>query len=154
MADKQGTVLATGLRVAVLVARFNSAVTEPLLAGALDAFERHGGRREDVDVVRVPGAYELPVVARRLAASGRYDALVALAAVIRGATAHFDYICSAANDGLSRVALETGVPVGFGVLTTETMEQATDRAGGKAGNKGAEALLSAVEVANLFKTLD
>lgn len=150
---KEGQLIATGLRLALLVARFNSVVTERLLEGALDAFLRHGGRAEDVEVVRVPGAFELPLVAKRLAKTGRYDGLVALAAVIRGDTPHFEYVSAAATNGLSAVALETGVPVGFGVLTTETLEQAFDRAGGKGGNKGAGALLTTIETANLLKAL-
>jgi 6,7-dimethyl-8-ribityllumazine synthase len=150
---KEGQLIATGLRIALLVARFNSVVTERLLDGALDAFLRHGGRAEDIEVVRVPGAFELPVVAKRMAKSGRYDGLVALAAVIRGDTPHFEYVSSAATNGLSAVALETGVPVGFGVLTTETLEQAIERAGSKGGNKGSEALLTAIETVNLLKAL-
>jgi 6,7-dimethyl-8-ribityllumazine synthase len=153
MGKKEGRVLASGLKVAILVTRFNQYVTERLLEGALDAFERHGGKAADVDVVRVPGAFELPLAAKRLAGGGRYDALVALAAVIRGETPHFEYVSSAATTGLTQVALESGVPVGFGVLTTDTLEQAVERAGAKAGNKGAEALLSAVEMANLMKEL-
>ena len=126
---------------------------ERLLEGARDAFLRYGGAPEQVDVVRVAGSLELPLVVQKLAASGRYDAVVALAAVIRGATPHFEYVSSAATSGLAQVALETGVPVGFGVLTTDTLEQAVDRAGAKAGNKGAGALLTAVEMANLLKAL-
>lgn len=154
MATREGGVVATGMKVAIAVSRFNQYVTERLLEGALDAFRRNGGNPEDADVVRVPGAFELPLVVKKLAASGRYDAVVALAAVIRGATAHFEYVSSAATSGLTTVALETGVPVGFGVLTTDTLEQAVDRAGAKAGNKGAEALLTAVEMANLLKAMD
>jgi 6,7-dimethyl-8-ribityllumazine synthase len=154
MATKEGRLKADGLKIAILVSRFNQFVTERLLEGALDAYQRMGGAREDVDVVRLPGAFEMPVVARRLAQGGRYQALVALAAVIRGATPHFEYVSSAATRGLSQVALETGVPVGFGVLTTETVEQAIDRAGAKAGNKGAEAMLTAIEMANLMQELE
>lgn len=154
MATMEGRLIASGLRVAVLVSRFNQFVTERLVEGALDAFTRHGGDPEAVDVVRVPGAFEMPVAAKRLAATGRYDALVALAAVIRGETAHFEYVASSATSGLAQLALETGLPIGYGVLTTESVEQAVDRAGAKVGNKGAEAMLSAIEMANLLKEID
>lgn len=154
MTPKEGMLLATGLKVAIAVARFNQFVTDRLLDGAVDAFTRHGGNAADLEVVRVPGAFELPLAARRLAAGGRYDAVVALGAVIRGDTPHFDYVSSSATNGLAAVMNETGVPVGFGLLTTNTVEQAIDRAGAKAGNKGSEAMLTAVEMANLLKTLD
>lgn len=153
MATYEGQLVATGLKVAIVTSRFNQYVTDRLLEGATDAFVRHGGAEGDLDVVRVPGAFELPLAAKRLAATGRYDALVALAAVIRGATAHFEHVATAATGGLSSVMLESGVPVGFGVLTTETVEQAVDRAGAKLGNKGAEAMLTAIEMANLLKAL-
>ena len=149
----QGGLVATGLKVAIVVARFNEFVTERLLEGALDVHQRLGGAAADVQVIRVPGAFEMPVAVQKLAASGRYDAVVALAAVIRGATPHFDYVCSTASAGLAAVARETGVPVGFGMLTTETVEQAIDRAGAKAGNKGAESMQTAIEMANLLKQL-
>ncbi len=154
MADKQGALNASELKIAIVVARFNQFVTDRLLNGALNVFQRHGGEPAAVDVIHVPGAFELPLAANRLASSGRYDALVALAAVIRGATPHFDYVCSAASVGLSRAAQGTGVPIAFGVLTTDTLEQAIDRAGGKAGNKGTEAMTTAIEMANLLKALD
>ena len=154
MPEKQGALIATGLKVAIVVARFNQFITERLLDGALDAFRRHGGAEADVQVIRVPGAFELPLAVQRLAASGRYQAVVALAAVIRGATPHFEYVASAATSGLAQAMRESGVPVGFGVLTTETVEQAIDRAGAKAGNKGCEAMLTAIEMANLLKQLD
>jgi 6,7-dimethyl-8-ribityllumazine synthase len=154
MPDKQGSLIATGLKVAVVVARFNQFITERLLDGALDAYRQHGGAAADVEVIRVPGAFELPLAVQRLAQGGRYQAIVALAAVIRGATPHFEYVSSAASGGLAQVMRETGVPVGFGVLTTDTVEQAIDRAGAKAGNKGCEAMLTAIEMANLLKTLD
>ncbi len=154
MTPKEGTLLATGLKLAIVVARFNQFITDRLLEGATDAFVRHGGGPQDLEVVRVPGAFELPLAVRRLAESGRYDAVVALGAVIRGDTPHFDYVSSAATSGLAAVMNETGVPVGFGVLTTNTVEQAVDRAGAKAGNKGAEATMTAIEMANLLKTLD
>jgi 6,7-dimethyl-8-ribityllumazine synthase len=154
MTPKEGTLLAAGLKLAIVVARFNQFITDRLLDGATDAFLRHGGSVQDLEVVRVPGAFELPLAVRRLAEGGRFDAVVALGAVIRGETPHFDYVSSAAASGLAAVMNETGVPVGFGVLTTNTVEQAVDRAGAKAGNKGAEATLTAIEMANLLKTLD
>jgi 6,7-dimethyl-8-ribityllumazine synthase len=154
MTPKEGTLLAAGLKLAIVVARFNQFITDRLLDGATDAFLRHGGSVQDLEVVRVPGAFELPLAVRRLAEGGRFDAVVALGAVIRGETPHFDYVSSAAASGLAAVMNETGVPVGFGVLTTNTVEQAMDRAGAKAGNKGAEATLTAIEMANLLKTLD
>lgn len=154
MTPKEGTLLAAGLKLAIVVARFNQFITDRLLDGATDAFLRHGGRVQDLEVVRVPGAFELPLAVRRLAEGGRFDAVVALGAVIRGETPHFDYVSSAATSGLAAVMNETGVPVGFGLLTTNTVEQAVDRAGAKAGNKGADATLTAIEMANLLKTLD
>lgn len=154
MANKEGHLNANGLKIAILAARFNQFVTERLLEGALDAFQRHGGDPDRVDLIRVPGAFEMPLVAKRLAEGGGYDALVALAAVIRGETPHHEYVSTSATTGLAQVARDHGLPVGFGVLTTESVEQAIDRAGAKAGNKGAEAMLSAIEMANLLKELD
>lgn len=153
MADKEGNLIATGLTFALIVSRFNRFITDKLMEGAVDAFARHGGNTGDLDVIWVPGAFEMPLAARRLAQSGRYDGLVALGAVIRGATPHFEYLCSAASSGLAGVSVETGVPVGFGLLTTDTMEQAIERAGSKAGNKGGDAMLSAVEMVNLLKAI-
>jgi 6,7-dimethyl-8-ribityllumazine synthase len=153
MAKTEGKLVATNLRMAVVVARFNSFITDRLLDGALAAITRHGGDAEAVAVVGVPGAFELPLAVQRLARSGRYDAIVALGAVIRGATPHFDYVCSAAAKGLADISLETGIPVGFGVLTTDSVDQAIERAGSKAGNKGEEATLTAIEMANLLKEL-
>ncbi len=153
MADKEGNLIATGLTFALIVSRFNRFVTDKLMEGAVDAFARHGGNTGDLDVIWVPGAFEMPLAARRLAQSGRYDGLVALGAVIRGATPHFEYLCSAASSGLAGVSVETGVPVGFGLLTTDTMEQAIERAGSKAGNRGGDAMLSAVEMVNLLKAI-
>lgn len=154
MPELQGGLIAQGLHVAIVVARFNQFITERLLQGAQDAFVRHGGAEGDLDIVRVPGAFELPLAVQRLASGGRYQAVVALAAVVRGATPHFDYVSSAATTGLAQTMRETGVPVGFGVLTTDSVEQAIDRAGAKAGNKGCEAMLTAIEMANLLKVLD
>ena len=150
----EGELLARDLRFAFIAARFNEFIVEPLVRGALDALKRHGVTEKQIDIVRVPGAFEIPIVARKLAASRRYDALIALGAVIRGATPHFDYVAGECASGLSRIALETGVPIAFGVLTTDTVEQAVDRAGGKSGNKGADAALTALEVANLLRRLE
>jgi 6,7-dimethyl-8-ribityllumazine synthase len=150
----EGDLLGRDLRFAVLAARFNERVVEGLVRGAVDALRRHGVADKQVEIVRVPGAYDMPMVARRLAQSRRYDAIIALGAVIRGATAHFDYVAGECASGLGRVAAETGVPVAFGVLTTDTADQAMDRAGGKAGNKGADAALAAIELANLLRRLE
>jgi len=150
----EGGLAALDLRFACIAARFNDFVVEPLLQGAVDTLRRHGVAAASIDVVRVPGAFEIPLAVRKLAATGRYDALIALGAVIRGDTAHFDYVAGECASGLARVALETGLPVAFGVLTTDTVEQATDRAGGKDGNKGADAALTAIEMANLLRQLE
>ena len=150
----EGELLVRDLRFGVVITRFNDFVVEPLLRGALDALKRHGAADKQIEIVRVPGAFDLPVAARKLALSRRYEALIALGAVIRGQTPHFDYVAGECASGLARVALESGVPIAFGVLTTDTMEQAVDRAGGKAGNKGADAALAALEMANLLRRLE
>jgi 6,7-dimethyl-8-ribityllumazine synthase len=150
----QGSLEGGGRRVAIVVSRFNRLVTEPLLAGAREALARHGVAAADVDVAWVPGSFELPLAAQRLAQTGRYAGVVALGAVVRGATAHFEHVAAQAAAGLAAVARDTGVPVAFGVLTTDTMEQALDRAGGKAGNKGAEAALTILEMAALLESID
>jgi 6,7-dimethyl-8-ribityllumazine synthase len=149
----EGELLSRDLRIVVVAARFNEFVVEPLVRGALDALRRHGVLEKQIEIVRVPGAFEMPVVVRKLALSQRYDAIITLGAVIRGQTPHFDYVAGECAGGISRVALETGVPVAFGVLTTDTVEQAVDRAGGKAGNKGADCALVAIEMANLLRRL-
>jgi 6,7-dimethyl-8-ribityllumazine synthase len=150
----EGELLARDLRFAFIAARFNDFVVEPLIRGALDALKRHGSSEKQIEIVRVPGAFDIPIVARKLALSRRYDALIALGAVVRGQTPHFDYVAGECASGLARIALESGIPIAFGVLTTDTMEQAVDRAGGKAGNKGADAALAAIEMANLLRRLD
>jgi 6,7-dimethyl-8-ribityllumazine synthase len=150
----EGEVLARDLRFAFVAARFNDFVVEPLIRGALDALKRHGASEKQIEIVRVPGAFDIPIVVRKLALSRRYDALIALGAVVRGQTPHFDYVAGECASGLARIALESGVPIAFGVLTTDTMEQAVDRAGGKAGNKGADAALAAIEMANLLRRLE
>lgn len=149
----EGNLDAKGLKFGILVSRFNSFVTERLLAGALDALARTGCDPEDIEIVRVPGSWELPVVAAALARQKRHDALICLSAVIKGETPHNDYIAMEASKGLAQVSLETGVPVAFGVLTTNTLEQAIDRAGAKSGNKGFDAAMSAVETGNLLRRL-
>lgn len=154
MSEYEGNLIASDLRVAIVVSRFNEFITERLLEGAVDCFVRHGGDGEKVDIVRVPGAFEMPVAAKKLADKGGYDAIVVVGAVIRGATPHFDYVSSAATNGLSHIAADTGIPVGFGLLTTDTVDQAVERAGSKSGNKGAEAMTTAIEMANLLKQMD
>jgi len=147
----QGALRAEGLRLAIVVSRFNDFVTNRLLAGALDALERLGAEEKNVVVYRVPGAFELPLMAKRLAASGRWDAIICLGTIIRGETPHFEYVAAEAAKGIATAAMETGVPIVFGVITAETLEQAIDRAGAKSGNKGFEAALTAVELANLYR---
>jgi 6,7-dimethyl-8-ribityllumazine synthase len=149
----EGNLSAEGRSFGIVASRFNDFVVKSLLEGAVEAIRRHGGDTGSVDVVWVPGSFEIPVVARELALSGRYDALICLGAVIRGATAHFDYVAGGAAGGISKVALETGLPVIFGVITTESIEQAIERAGTKMGNKGFEAAVSAMEMADLMVKL-
>ncbi len=143
----------TGLRVGIVVARFNEFVTRPLLDGTLDTLRRHGVADGDIDVAWVPGSFEIPLVARRMAAGGRYDAVICLGAVIRGQTPHFEYVAANMASGIARAGYESGVPVIFGVLTTNTVEEAVDRAGAKAGNKGRDAALAAIEMADLLRQL-
>jgi 6,7-dimethyl-8-ribityllumazine synthase len=150
----EGELIARDLRFAVVAARFNDFVVEPLIRGAVDALKRHGASEKQIEIIRVPGAFDIPIVVRKLALSRRYEALIALGAVVRGQTPHFDYVAGECASGLARIALESGVPIAFGVLTTDTMEQAVDRAGGKAGNKGADAAVTAIEMANLLRRLD
>jgi 6,7-dimethyl-8-ribityllumazine synthase len=149
-----GDLVARDLRFAIVAARFNDMIVDSLIRGAVDALLRHGAGEKQIEIVRVPGAFDLPFVVKRIAASKRYDAVVALGAVIRGATPHFEHVAGQCAAGLSRAADETGVPVAFGVLTTDTIEQAIERAGTKAGNKGADAALCALELANLLRRLD
>jgi 6,7-dimethyl-8-ribityllumazine synthase len=149
----EGNLDASGLKFAVVLARFNSFITDRLLAGALDALKRSGATPENIEIVKVPGSWELPLTAKMLAATNRYAAIIALGAVIRGETPHFDQVANQASSGLAAVALETRVPVAFGVLTTNTVEQAIDRAGGKSGNKGYDAAITAIEMADLLRRL-
>jgi 6,7-dimethyl-8-ribityllumazine synthase len=151
---KEGELVLRDARIALLVSRFNSFVVESLLEGALDTLRRHGADERDLEIVRVPGAYEMPIVAQRLAASKRFEAIIALGAVIRGGTPHFEYVAGECTKGLSSVSLKYDIPVAFGVLTVDTIEQAIERAGTKAGNKGEEAALSTIEMINLLRTLD
>ena len=150
----EGELLARDFRFVIVAARFNEFVVEPLLKGALDALRRHGVNDKQIEIVRVPGAFDIPVAVRKLANAKRYDAIITLGAVVRGQTPHFDYVAGECAGGVSRIALESGIPIAFGVLTTDTMEQAVDRAGGKAGNKGADCALVAIEMANLLRRLD
>ena len=150
----EGSIDGRGRRVAIAASRFNRLVTDPLVAGAVSELRRHGVEEAHVDLAWVPGAFELPLAAERLAATGRYAAVVAIGAVVRGATPHFDHVAGQAAAGLAAVTRASGVPVAFGVLTCDTMEQALDRAGGKAGNKGAEAAVCALEMAGLLEAID
>ncbi len=150
----EGKLDATGHKCAIIVGRFNSFISERLLEGAIDALVRHGASDGDITVARVPGAFEIPLAAQKLAASGAYDAVICLGAVIRGATPHFDYVASEVSKGIAQVSLKTGVPIAFGVLTTDTIEQAVERAGTKAGNKGFDAAVTAIETANVMKELN
>ncbi|MDX9710633.1 MAG: 6,7-dimethyl-8-ribityllumazine synthase [Trichloromonas sp.] len=149
----EGHLDAGGLRFGLVVSRFNSFICDRLVEGAVDALVRHGADAANIDIAKVPGAFELPLAAQRLAQSGRYDALICLGAVIRGSTPHFDYVAAEVSKGLASVGLASGVPVAFGVLTTDTIEQAIERAGTKAGNKGFEAAVTAIEMANFLKKL-
>jgi 6,7-dimethyl-8-ribityllumazine synthase len=149
----EGQLSAAGLRFAIVISRFNSFVTERLLGGAMDALTRTGCNPDEVDVIKVPGSWEMPVVVKEIASQKRHHAIIALSAVIRGDTPHFDYIAAEVSKGLASVASEYGVPVAFGVLTTNTLEQAIDRAGAKGGNKGFDAAMTAVEMANLLRHL-
>ncbi len=155
MADDaiEGKLSAAGFKFAIVVSRFNSFITDRLLAGCLDGLLRTGGSREAIDVVRVPGSREIPLVARELGRSGHYDAVICLGAVIRGETTHYDYVAQEASKGIAQAGMESGVPTIFGVLTCDTLEQAIDRAGAKGGNKGFEAALNAIEMASLMKQL-
>ncbi|MBL7179555.1 MAG: 6,7-dimethyl-8-ribityllumazine synthase [Pseudomonadota bacterium] len=150
----EADLLAAGKKFAVVVSRFNDFITDRLLGGAVDALKRSGARDEDIEVVKVPGAFEIPLIAKKMAESGRYNAVICLGAVIRGATPHFDYVSAEVSKGIAMVSLESGVPVIFGVVTTDTIEQAIERAGAKSGNKGWSAAITAVEMANLIEVVD
>ncbi|WP_449126470.1 6,7-dimethyl-8-ribityllumazine synthase [Staphylococcus chromogenes] len=147
----EGQLIGEGLKIGIVVSRFNDFITGRLVDGAFDALIRHQVKEEDIDIAYVPGAFELPLVAKKMAQTGNYDAVITLGCVIRGATSHYDYVCNEAAKGIAKASEDTGVPVIFGVLTTENIEQAIERAGTKAGNKGAEVAVGAIEVANLLK---
>lgn len=149
----EGKLVSEGLKFGVIVARFNEFIGGKLLSGALDGLKRHGALEEEVEIAWVPGAFEIPLVAKKMAKSGKYDAVICLGAVIRGATSHYEYVSGEVTKGIASVTLETGVPVIFGVLTTENIEQAIERAGTKAGNKGYDAAVTAIEMANLLKEI-
>lgn len=150
----EGKLVAQEMRVGIVCARFNEFIVSKLLSGCQDTLLRHGVREEDVDVAWVPGAFEIPLIASKMAKSGRYDAVIALGAVIRGSTSHYDYVCSEVSKGVATVALQSDIPVLFGVLTTDTIEQAVERAGTKAGNKGSDCAESAIEMVNLIRALE
>lgn len=149
----EGFVSAKGLKFGIVVARFNEFITSKLLGGALDTLHRHEGNDDDIDVAWVPGAFEIPVVAKKMAESGKYDAVICLGAVIRGSTSHYDYVCNEVSKGVAQVGMQTGIPTIFGVITTENIEQAIERAGTKAGNKGVDGAMAAMEMANLLKKI-
>jgi 6,7-dimethyl-8-ribityllumazine synthase len=150
----EGELQAKGLKFGIVVSRFNDFITSKLLEGSLDILKRHGAQDKDIEVVKVPGAFEIPFVANKMAQKGKYHAVICLGAVIRGATPHFDYISAEATKGIAAVAMQSPIPVTYGVLTTDTIEQAIERAGTKAGNKGAEVTLGAIEMVNLFRQLE
>jgi 6,7-dimethyl-8-ribityllumazine synthase len=150
----EGQLTARDMRIGIVASRFNSFIVEQLVQGAIDALRRHGAREPDITVVRIPGAWEMPIVVQRMAASRRFDAIIALGAVIRGATPHFDYVAGECAKGIAQASMSNDVPVAFGVLTTDTIEQAVERAGTKAGNKGADAAVSAIETVNLLRQLE
>ena len=150
----EGKLVSKEIKVGIVTSRFNEFITSKLLSGAMDGLLRHDVREEDVHVAWVPGAFEIPLIASKMAKSGKYDAIICLGAVIRGSTSHYDYVCNEASKGIAAVSLETGVPVMFGVLTTENIEQAIERAGTKAGNKGYECAEGAIEMVNLIRELE
>ena len=150
----EGKVVAQGMKVGIVASRFNELIVNKLVSGAQDALVRHGVEDDDIDLAWVPGAFEIPVIAKKMAASGRYDAVICLGAVIRGATSHYDYVCNEVSKGVATVSLQTGVPTLFGVLTTENIEQAVERAGTKAGNKGYDTACSAIEMVNLMRNME
>lgn len=153
MKTLEGKLTAKNMKIAIVVARFNEFITSKLLSGCVDCLIRHEAADEDLTVAWVPGAFEIPMAAKKLTESGKYDAVICLGAVIRGATPHFDYVCAEASKGIAQVSMQTGVPVAFGVLTTENIQQAVERAGTKAGNKGVDCAMTAMEMVNLFKEM-
>lgn len=149
----EGELQAKGLKFGIVVSRFNEFITSKLFEGAIDALLRHGAKEEDIDVVRVPGSFEIPLIAKRLAQKGTYNAIICIGAIIRGSTPHFEYIAAEVSKGIATTSMETGVPIAFGVITSDTIEQAIERAGTKSGNKGWDAALTAIEMAQLLKKL-
>lgn len=149
----EGQLLAEGLKIGIVVSRFNEFITSKLLSGAEDTLRRHGANEDDITVAWAPGAFEIPLIAKKMAKSGKYDGIIALGAVIRGATSHYDYVCNEVSKGIALVNMETEVPTAFGVVTTENIEQAVERAGTKAGNKGSDAAMAVIEMVNLAKQL-
>lgn len=154
MRTLEGIYNGEGFKIAIVASRFNEFITNKLIGGAEDCLLRHGVAAEDITLAWVPGAFEIPMIAKKIAKSGKYDAVICVGAVIRGATSHYDYVCAEVSKGIAQVGLETGVPVLFGVLTTDTIEQAIERAGTKAGNKGTDCAMGALEMVNLVKTID
>lgn len=154
MKTLEGKLVAKGIRVGIVAARFNEFITSRLLSGAMDGLIRHDVQEEDIHVAWVPGAFEIPLIASKMAGSGKYDAVICLGAVIRGSTSHYDYVCNEVSKGIAAVGLDSGIPVLFGVLTTENIEQAIERAGTKAGNKGYDCALSAIEMVNLIREIE
>lgn len=149
----EGELQAKGLKFGIVVSRFNDFITNKLLDGALDALLRHGAKEEDIDIIKVPGSFEIPMLARRLALKGTYNALICLGTIIRGATPHFEYIAAEVSKGIASASMETGLPIAFGIITSDTIEQAVERAGTKSGNKGWDAAITAIEMAQLLKKL-
>ena len=149
----EGKLVSNDMKIGIVAARFNEFIVSKLIGGAMDALTRHDVKEENIDLAWVPGAFEIPLIAQKMADSGKYDAVICLGTVIRGATPHFDYVCAEASKGIAQVSLQTGVPVAFGVLTTETIQQAVERAGTKAGNKGVDCAMAAMEMVNLFKEM-
>ncbi|MBE6000122.1 MAG: 6,7-dimethyl-8-ribityllumazine synthase [Sarcina sp.] len=154
MRTLEGKMIAKGIRIGIVVSRFNEFITSKLLGGAMDGLLRHDVSEDNVDVAWVPGAFEIPLIASKMAGSGKYDAVICLGAVIRGSTSHYDYVCNEVSKGIASVSLQTGIPVMFGIVTTENIEQAIERAGTKAGNKGYDCALGAIEMINLIKTME
>ncbi|MBZ2175537.1 6,7-dimethyl-8-ribityllumazine synthase [Schnuerera sp. xch1] len=154
MKTYEGKLIAEGLKFAVVVGRFNEFIGSKLLSGAIDGLERHGAKEEDIEIAWVPGAFEIPLIAKKLAKSNKYDAVICLGAVIRGSTPHFDYVSNEVSKGIANISLDTEIPVIFGILTTDNIEQAIERAGTKSGNKGYDAAITAIEVANLLKNIE
>lgn len=154
MSVYEGKVVAKDIKVGIVAARFNEFIVSKLVSGALDGLQRHDVKEEDIDIAWVPGAFEIPLIASKMAKSGKYDAVICLGAVIRGATSHYDYVCNEVSKGIASVSLDTGIPVMFGVVTTENIEQAIERAGTKAGNKGYDCALGAIEMVNLIRGIE